>query len=52
LWVLARLDIDDDLRGDEVEALARALETGLKNESEYIARVDVVPIGSESDHVD
>jgi cation diffusion facilitator family transporter len=52
LWVLARLDIDDDLRGNDVEALARAVETGLKQESEYIARVDVVPIGSESDHVD
>jgi cation diffusion facilitator family transporter len=52
LWVLARLDIDDDLRGDEVEALARAVETGLKQESEYIVRVDVVPIGSESGHVD
>jgi cation diffusion facilitator family transporter len=46
LWVLARLDIEDSLRGDEVEALARAVETGLQQESAYIARVDVVPIGS------
>ena len=46
LWVLARLDIEDNLRGDEVEALARTVETGLQPESVYIARVDVVPIGS------
>jgi cation diffusion facilitator family transporter len=46
VWVLARLDIEDNLRGDEVEALARAVEAGLREQSAYIARVDVVPIGS------
>jgi cation diffusion facilitator family transporter len=45
LWVLARLDIDDSLRGDEVEELARSIESDLQRQSEYIDRVDVVPIG-------
>ena len=46
LWVLARVDIDDNLRGDEVESLVRSIEAGLQQRSEYIARVDVVPIGA------
>ena len=45
LWVLARVDIADGLRGDEVEALVREIESGLQRQSEYIGRVDVVPIG-------
>ncbi len=45
VWVLARIDVADDLRGDEVEALVRAIESGLAAESEYVDRVDVVPIG-------
>jgi len=46
VWVLARLDIDDDLSGDQVEALVRGIEAGLESESDYVDRVDVVPIGS------
>ena len=46
LWVLARVDIDDNLRGDEVESLVRSIEAELQQRSEYIARVDVVPIGA------
>jgi len=46
VWVLARVDVDDDLLGDEVEALVRGIEAGLEALSEYIDRVDVVPIGA------
>jgi cation diffusion facilitator family transporter len=46
VWVLARVDIKDELRGDEVEELVRAIELGLQHQSEYIERVDVVPIGA------
>jgi hypothetical protein len=46
VWVLARVDIEDELRGDEVEELVRAIELGLQHQSEYIERVDVVPIGA------
>ena len=45
LWVVARVDIDDSLRGDEVEALTRSIESGLEARSPYITRVDVVPVG-------
>ncbi len=45
VWVLARLDVADDLRGDQVETLVRGIEAGLERQSDYIARVDVVPIG-------
>jgi cation diffusion facilitator family transporter len=43
--VLARVDIDDNLRGDEVERLVTSIEEGLKQESEFVARVDVVAVG-------
>ena len=46
VWVLARLDVDDRLRGDEVENLVRGIEAGLEQQSDYVARVDVVPIGA------
>ncbi|MCU1378261.1 MAG: family transporter [Acidimicrobiales bacterium] len=45
IWVLARVDVDDGLRGDEVEALVRAIDEDLRSQSPYIVRVDVVPIG-------
>ena len=41
----ARLDIDDDLRGDQVKSLVRGIESGMRHESENIYRVDIVPIG-------
>jgi hypothetical protein len=31
--------------GDEVERLVTSIEEGLKQESEFVARVDVVPVG-------
>jgi hypothetical protein len=45
VWVVARVDVDDGLRGAQVKALVRGIESGLKHESENIYRVDVVPIG-------
>jgi cation diffusion facilitator family transporter len=45
LWVLARVDVDDELAGNEVETLVRGLEDELRARSPFIARVDVVPIG-------
>jgi cation diffusion facilitator family transporter len=47
LWIVARVDIDDGLRGAQVKALVRGIESGLKHGSEDIYRVDVVPIGGE-----
>jgi len=44
-WVVARLDIDDDLRGAEVKSLVRGIESGMKRESENVYRVDIVPTG-------
>jgi len=43
-WVVARLDIDDDLRGAQVKSLVRGIESGMKRESEGVYRVDVVPM--------
>ena len=45
VWIVARIDIDDVLRGAQVKTLVRAIESGLKHESETFYRVDVVPIG-------
>ena len=45
-WIdLARVDLDDGLRGAQVKALVRGIESGLKDEAEEVYRVDVVPIG-------
>ena len=45
VWIVARIDIDDDLRGAQVMSLVRGIESGLKHEAEEVYRVDVVPIG-------
>ena len=45
VWLVARVDIDDGLRGAQVKALVRGIESGLKRESQSYYRVDVVPIG-------
>jgi hypothetical protein len=42
---VARLDVDDGLRGARVKALARGIESGLKHEAEEVYRVDVAVIG-------
>jgi cation diffusion facilitator family transporter len=48
VWVVARLDIDDDLRGDQIKSLVRGIEAGLKHASESIYRVDVVIGGTKA----
>ena len=45
IWIVARVDTDDALRGAQVKALVRGIESGLKHESEDVCRVDVVVIG-------
>lgn len=45
VWVLARINIADNLGSDRVTALVGGIEEGLKHESPYIYRVDVVPVG-------
>jgi len=45
VWIVARINIDDGLRGVQVRALVRGIESGLKRESKDVYRVDVVPIG-------
>src|SRR6202035_1045389 len=48
VWVLARIDIAEDLRSSQVTSLVRDIEAGLKRESTYIYRVDVVFVGTGS----
>jgi len=45
VWIVARVDIDDALRGAQVKALVRGIESGLKHEAEEVYRADVVPMG-------
>ncbi len=45
IWIVARVDIDDGLRGAQVKSLVRGIESGLKHEAEEVYRVDVVAIG-------
>lgn len=47
LWVIARIDIDDALKGAGVKALVQALEMSLTRDSRFIARVDLVPRPSQ-----
>jgi hypothetical protein len=39
VWIVARVEIDDDLRGAQVESLVRGIESSMKHESESIFRV-------------
>ena len=48
LWIVARIDIDDALRGAQVKALVRGIEAGMKHESDNVYRVDVVAIGGST----
>jgi cation diffusion facilitator family transporter len=45
IWIVARINIDADLRSGQVEALVRGIESGMKREANEVYRVDVVPIG-------
>jgi cation diffusion facilitator family transporter len=47
LWIVARIDIDDGLGGDQVKALVRGIESGMKHEAEEVYRADIVPMGKE-----
>jgi divalent metal cation (Fe/Co/Zn/Cd) transporter len=48
VWVIVHLEIDNNLRGDQITSLVRGIDSGLKHESEYICRVDVVPISAKA----
>jgi cation diffusion facilitator family transporter len=45
IWIVARIDIDEGLRGAQVMSLVRGIESGMKHESHDVYRVDVVPTG-------
>jgi cation diffusion facilitator family transporter len=45
LWVVCRVDVDDGLRGDEVEGLVRDTERALRDSSPAIVRADIVTVG-------
>jgi cation diffusion facilitator family transporter len=45
VWIVARVDIDDDLHGAQVTSLVSGIESEMKHGSENVYRVDVVPIG-------
>jgi len=45
VWIVARIGVEDRLRGDQVESVVRGIESGLKSNSEHVYRVDVVPVG-------
>jgi cation diffusion facilitator family transporter len=49
VWIVARVAIDGDLRGAQVEALICDTESRLKDESDSVFRVDIVPIGQEAE---
>jgi len=48
VWIVARVDLSDDLDGVQVKALAGGIEAGLRRESTDVYRVDVVPAGGQS----
>jgi len=45
VWIVARLDIDGGISGDQVKELVRGIESSLKHASEHVYRVDIVPFG-------
>jgi len=47
IWVLVRVNVADDLRSNQVTTLVRGIEADLEQQSPYIYRVDVVPIGED-----
>jgi cation diffusion facilitator family transporter len=46
VWIVARINIDDGLLSDQITALIRDIESGIKHESEDVYRIDVVPISA------
>ena len=49
VWIVARVEIDEELRGAQITSLVRGIESSMKGESESIYRVDIVPIGGGPD---
>jgi len=47
VWVIARTNIEDHLRGDQVTSLVSGIERSLKRQSTHIYRVDVVTVGED-----
>jgi cation diffusion facilitator family transporter len=47
IWIVARIHVDDGLSAGQIGALARGIESGMKQEAQDIYRVDVVPIGEK-----
>ena len=49
VWIVARVEIDEELRGAQITSLVRGIESSMKGESESVYRVDIVPIGGAPD---
>jgi cation diffusion facilitator family transporter len=49
VWVLARIDIADDLRSTQITTLTADIEADLKHQSQSIYRVDIVTTGTGHD---
>jgi cation diffusion facilitator family transporter len=47
VWIVARIGIEDGLRGSQVRALVRGIESRMKHEAKEVYRVDVVPMGED-----
>jgi hypothetical protein len=47
VWIVARIGIEDGLRGSQVRALVRGIESRTKHEAKEVYRVDVVPMGED-----
>jgi divalent metal cation (Fe/Co/Zn/Cd) transporter len=45
VWVLARIDVEDDITSGQVTSLVRGIEVAIKRQSDHIYRVDIVPFG-------
>jgi len=48
VWVVARVEIDSSLNGSQVAALIRGIETGMRQASASVHRVDTIPIAGSS----
>jgi len=44
IWIIARVDVDQGLSGDQVTSLVRGIESSAKQASDNVYRVDVMPV--------
>jgi Cation efflux family len=51
LWIVARVEIDEDFGCAQVTSLVRGVESGMRCESEHIYRVDIVPVDGGQDGI-